>query len=211
MPEPDDPAASSRWAQTSAFGAGRDYAQRFRQLADSGMDVHGEARFCDAAAQPGSRILDAGCGTGRVAIRLAELGHRCVGVDSDRSMLAMAREASDDVEWVEADLATLGDVAVGLGQFDLVVAAGNVIPLLAPGTEEVVVYALAQQLVSGGVLVAGFGLDQAHLPLPAAPFGLAEYDVWCAAAGLQLTDRHATWEGALYDGGGYAVSVHRKG
>jgi SAM-dependent methyltransferase len=211
MPEPTDPTAGSRWAQTSACGAGRDYAERFRKLASSGVDVHGEARFCDAAAQPGSRILDAGCGTGRVAIRLAELGHRCVGVDSDSSMLAVAREANATVRWVEADLADLGDVAAGLGLFDIVVAAGNVIPLLAPGTESTVVHQLAERLVSGGVLVAGFGLDEAHLPIPAAPFGLAEYDAWCAVAGLQLTDRHATWEGDLYDGGGYAVSVHRKG
>jgi SAM-dependent methyltransferase len=209
MPEPDD-SVDSRWAQTSAYGAGRDYAQRFRQLADSGMDIHGEARFCNAAAQPMSRILDAGCGTGRVAIRLAELGHRCVGIDSDSSMLAVAREASDAVEWIEADLADLSGDTAGLGQFDLVVAAGNVIPLLAPGTEASVVHGLADRLFSGGVLVAGFGLDEVHLPLPSAPFGLAEYDGWCAAAGLQLTDRHATWEGALYDGGGYAVSVHRK-
>jgi SAM-dependent methyltransferase len=210
MPESEIPAGSSRWAQTSAFGAGRDYAQRFRQLANSGMDIHGEARFCDAAAGPASRILDAGCGTGRVAIRLAELGHRCVGVDSDSSMLAVAREVSDAVDWVEADLAELGEVTADLGQFDLVVAAGNVIPLLAPGTEAAVIHELARRLVSGGLLVAGFGLDDVHLPLPAAPFGLADYDAWCAATGLQLTDRHATWAGDLYDGGGYAVSVHRK-
>ena len=90
-------------------------------------------------------------------------------------------------------------------------AAGNVLPLLDRGTEAEVVERLAGGLVPGGLLVAGFGLDAAHLPLPAAPFGLAEYDAWCTAAGLSLVDRFATWDGAAFvAGGGYAVSVHRR-
>ena len=44
--------------------------------------------------------------------------------------------------------------------------------------------------------MAGFGLDAAHLPLQAAPFGLAEYDAWCAAAGLTLVQRFAGWDGS---------------
>lgn len=97
------------------------------------------------------------------------------------------------------------------GLFDLVVAAGNVIPLLAEGTEAGVLRALAGRLRSGGLLVAGFGLDAGHLPLPAAPFGLPEYDSWCAAAGLVLDRRFATWDAdASLAVDGYAVSVHRR-
>ena len=40
---------------------------------------------------------------------------------------------------------------------------------------------------------------------------LADYDGWCAAAGLTLVRRFATWAGEAYDGGGYAVSIHRRG
>ena len=153
-------------------------------------------------------MLDAGCGTGRVAIRLAELGYDVVGVDVDAAMLAEARRLAPDLSWVEADLAAY--TATG-ARFDLVVAAGNVIPLVDRGTEAAVVANLAAALVDGGLLVAGFGLDAAHLPLPAAPFGLADYDEWCAAAGLHLVDRFATWGAAPYrDGGGYHVSVHRR-
>ncbi|RNL87037.1 class I SAM-dependent methyltransferase [Halostreptopolyspora alba] len=199
----------NRWSELTGGRGGRRYAERFAELARTGVDVHGEARFCAALLDPGSRVLDAGCGTGRVAIWLAERGHRCVGVDSDASMLAEARRSPAPVSWVRADL---GEVAsLGLEpDFDMVVLAGNVIPLLASGTGAGVVSGLASLLRPGGVQVAGFGLDGAHLPLPSAPLGLADYDAWCGAAGLSLVRRFATWEGEPYAGGGYAVSVHER-
>jgi SAM-dependent methyltransferase len=160
---------------------------------------------------PGSRVLDAGCGTGRIAIRLTELGYVCTGVDLDPSMLAEARRSAPDIPWLQADLASLQSIAANIwAPFDLVVAAGNVIPLLASGTELAVVKSLAAQLRIGGLLVAGFGLDAAHLPTDSAPVDLVGYDRWCASAGLELADRFATWDRAPYQGGGYAVSVHRR-
>ena len=219
----------SRWASATGGGRGRAYAARFARLAESGSDVHGEASLCARLVPPGSRVLDAGCGTGRVAVRLAELGYRCVGVDSDESMIAVARQAATDVAWLHADLTDLTDRPADplhllhppdlAEPFDLVVAAGNVVPLLAPGTEAAVVTGLARCLARGGLLVAGFGLDAAHLPLAEAPFGLVDYDAWCADAGLVLQARYATWDGADFDTvgaqhagaqhAGYAVSIHR--
>ena len=180
---------------------------RFAALAASGADVHGEATFCAGIAEVGSRVLDAGCGTGRVAIRLAELGYDCVGVDVDESMLAQARAASPGLTWVRSDLVRLR--GADLGRFDVVIAAGNVIPLLDRGTEALVVSKLAGLLATDGVLVTGFGLEADNLPLDSAPVGLGDYDAWCAAAGLRLVSRSATWGGDRYEGGGYAVSVHR--
>ncbi len=202
---------ASRWAAITDGSRGSGYAAQFARLAAAGMDVHGEATLCASLVPPGSRILDAGCGTGRVAIRLAEQGHSCTGIDNDASMLTEAQAAGPDVTWLLADLVDMNTLADLAEFFDLVVAAGNVVPLLAPGTEALVVAAIAQRLVPGGLLVAGFGLDRDHLPLPAAPFGLADYDRWCAMAGLTLDQRYATWDGDVYDGGGYAVSVHRAG
>jgi trans-aconitate methyltransferase len=126
-------------------------------------------------------------------------------VDLDASMLAQARRAAPELRWVQADLAEL-DLP---HQVDLVVAAGNVIPFVAAGTEPAVVRRLASHLRPGGVLVAGFGLDRSHLPSGAAAVELTDYDGWCGAAGLALELRYATWDGDPYDGGGYAVSVHR--
>ncbi|MBM7440409.1 bifunctional 2-polyprenyl-6-hydroxyphenol methylase/3-demethylubiquinol 3-O-methyltransferase UbiG [Streptomyces sp. HB132] len=199
---------NDRWAELTGGQTGEKYAQRFAQLAESGYDVHGEAAFCAALLKPAARVLDAGCGTGRISSRLAELGHRCTGVDIDSSMLAVARRDAPTQEWVLGDLARLSTLGLEPG-FDLALAAGNVIPLLAPGTESAVVRQLAAMLRPGGLLVTGMGLDAAHLPLPEPPVTLAEFDDWCAQAGLTLRQRYATWGGDPYhQGGGYAVSVH---
>jgi SAM-dependent methyltransferase len=184
--------SDSRWASSGGGGRGEEYAARFASLAASGREMHGEATLCASLVPPGARVLDAGCGTGRVAIRLAELGYRCVGVDVDVSMLEVARRESPEVHWQLLDLVDIDELDA---TFDLVVAAG--------------IASLARRLAPGGLLVAGFGLDAAHLPLDDAPFGVAEYDAWCATAGLELIDRFATWSAEPFDGGGYAVSLHR--
>ncbi|MGW7094249.1 class I SAM-dependent methyltransferase [Streptomyces sp. NPDC054874] len=199
-----------RWAELTGGQAGEEYAQRFARLAESGHDIHGEASFCAALLRPAARVLDAGCGTGRIAIRLAELGHHCTGVDVDSSMLAVARREAPTQDWLLGDLARLDALGLDPG-FDLVLAAGNVIPLLAPGTGAGVVGHLAAALRPGGLLVTGMGLDAAHLPLDEAPVTITEFDQWCARAGLTLRQRYATWSGDPYDdGGGYAVSVHTR-
>ncbi|MFG3136368.1 class I SAM-dependent methyltransferase [Streptomyces sp. NPDC048211] len=199
-----------RWAELTGGEAGEEYAERFARLAESGHDIHGEAAFCAALLKPAARVLDAGCGTGRIAIRLAELGHACTGVDVDSSMLAVARREAPAQEWVLGDLTRLDALGLDPG-YDLVLAAGNVIPLLASGTEPAVVRQLAALLRPGGLLITGMGLDAAHLPLPEPPVTLAEFDHWCDQAGLTLRQRYATWSRDPYEEGcGYAVSVHAR-
>ena len=204
---PDNP-----WLAVTGGTAGPGYAARFAALEEQGEDLHGEARRVHALlGERPSDVLDAGCGTGRVAIHLARLGHRVTGADLDASMLAEARAAAPELAWHLTDLQHLGlDHPV-----DAVVAAGNLWPLLTPGSHARVVAVLAAHLRPGGLLVAGFGLDAAHVPftLPdGVPFpGLDDYDAACAAAGLHLVTRTADWDGAEpYAGGGYAVSVHAR-
>lgn len=201
----------SRWSDATGGAGGRDYAARFDALAAAGTDVHGEAAFAAALVPTGGRVLDAGCGTGRVAIRLAELGYDVTGVDLDASMLEVARDRAPGLRWVRADLATLDLLAGGEPPYDLVVMAGNIVPLVAEGTEPVVVERVAAHVAPGGVLVAGFGLDRAHLPPAAAVVDIGAYDGWCAAAGLAPLRRLATWDGDPWvAGAGYAVSVHTR-
>jgi SAM-dependent methyltransferase len=201
---------SSRWSEATGDNDAASYSARFERLAAAGHDVHGEAILCASLVAPGARVLDAGCGTGRVAIRLAELGCDCVGVDLDESMLVQARARAPQLPWVSADLAGLDLLAKGHLPFDLVLAAGNVLPLVAAGAEPQVVARLAAHLAEGGLLVAGFGLDRSHLPPAAGLLTLDDYDAWCCAAGLTLVRRLATWGGEAYEGGGYAVSIHRR-
>jgi SAM-dependent methyltransferase len=201
----------TRWQEIARRTVGLDYAQkyaeRFRAMAARGDDVHGEARFVAALVPPPARVLDAGCGTGRVAIRLAELGYDVVGVDIDASMLAMARDQAPDLDWRVGDLAELDT-----GQlFDVVLVAGNTIPLLEPGTLDGAARHLAAQLEPGGLLVCGFGLDAAHLPGDCPVTPLEEVDRAFAAAGLVPVDRFSTWDRAPYgEDAGYVVTVHAR-
>jgi SAM-dependent methyltransferase len=176
---------------------GDGYQARFDQLAAAGTDVHGEATF--VRAYDPSSVLDAGCGTGRVAIELARQGIEVVGADLDASMLATARRRAPHLTWVEADLAGLD-----LGRtFDVVVMAGNVPLFTPPGTEAALVAGVARHVAPGGLLVAGFSLDRGY--------DAVAYDAHAAAAGLELVERHATWDRAPWSAGAdYAVSVHRR-
>ncbi|MFI5732764.1 class I SAM-dependent methyltransferase [Kribbella sp. NPDC051587] len=171
---------------------GADYQQRFDALAASGVDVHGEATFVRAFAP--KSVLDAGCGTGRVAIELAAHGIEVVGADLDESMLAHARELAPGITWVRSDLAELD-----LGRtFDVVVMAGNVPLFTEPGTQDRLVAGVAKHV--GSILIAGFSLDRGY--------SVADYDQHCAQAGLKLAERFATWDRAPFQDGDYAVSVH---
>jgi SAM-dependent methyltransferase len=196
-------AIGSRWSSHDA-PRGDDYDERFRALEATGEDVHGEADLVGGFA-PG-RVLDAGCGTGRVAIELARRGIETVGVDLDPGMLAAARANAPHLRWVEADLAThrlTSDRGPEPERFDVVVAAGNVMIFVAPGSEADVVGTLADHLAPDGRLIAGFQLQ-------AARYDLASYDQHCDEAGLVLAERFATWDRESWRGSGdYAVSVHR--
>ena len=192
---------STRWHDTTA-PRGDDYDARWRELADAGKNIHGEADLVEHLLRRsgGTRVLDAGCGTGRVAIELADRGFSVVGMDLDEKMLATARVKAPGLTWLHADLT---EASAHLdGEFDVVVLAGNVMIFVGPGTEGGVVEELAAHLASGGLLVAGFLLRTGRLTL-------ARYDEVTSAAGLELVDRWSTWDGRPYDADDYAVSVHR--
>ena len=65
----------------------RGYGARFARLVADGADVDGEARLADVLAPRGARILDAGCGMGRVGAALRRRGHDAYGVDLDAALL----------------------------------------------------------------------------------------------------------------------------
>jgi SAM-dependent methyltransferase len=190
---------SDRWRE-SDVPRGADYDRRFEDLAASGKDMHGEAALV-ASYRPAT-VLDAGCGTGRVAIELARHGHDVVGVDTDLDMLEAARAKAPDLTWVEADLT---DPALDLGRtFDVVVMAGNVLIFVPSGTEGQVIANAARHLSPGGRLVAGYSLRPGGLQ----PSG---HDAEATAVGLVLEDRWSTWDRRPYaPSDAYAVSVHRR-
>ena len=65
-----NPVASNRWIDLTEQNPDHStwYVERFRSMAAAGDDLAGEARFVDAMAARGPRVLDAGCGPIRLVV-----------------------------------------------------------------------------------------------------------------------------------------------
>ncbi|KLI05323.1 SAM-dependent methyltransferase [Mycolicibacterium conceptionense] len=150
----------SIWMQKVAADPGHSdwYVERFRAMERAGQDLAGEARLIDAMATRNARILDAGCGPGRVGGYLAEAGHHVVGVDVDPVLIEAAETDHPGPRWIVGDLAELDLPALGIADpFDIIVSAGNVMTFLAPSTRVQVLTRLRAHLADDGRAVIGFG------------------------------------------------------
>jgi 2-polyprenyl-3-methyl-5-hydroxy-6-metoxy-1,4-benzoquinol methylase len=181
MPRP------TRWVTETSTGHTEWYLDRFRTMAAEGRDLAGEARLVDAMVPRGARVLDAGCGTGRVAAELHARGHRVVGVDADATLIDAARSDHPGPNWLVADLAELELAASGEPEpFDAAVLAGNVMVFVAGGTEVEVLRRVAAHVHPDGFVVVGFAVDR-HL-------ALSDFDRYAKVADLRIEHRFATWD-----------------
>ncbi|MDN5894251.1 MAG: class I SAM-dependent methyltransferase [Nocardioides sp.] len=188
-----------RWFTDTKEGHSQWYIERFRTMAADGADLDGEARLIDAMVPIGSRILDAGCGPGRVGGELHLRGHRVVGVDVDPELLAAAEADHPGPRYLVGDLSTL---EIDEDPFDIVVCAGNVMVFVAAGSEGDVLRRLAEHVRPGGRMVFGFRRSEEY------PYESFDADI--AAAGLTLDQRFGTWElDPFTDESDFAVSVLR--
>jgi len=185
------------------YQRGAGYDKKWQRMAAAGEAVHGEADLV-CRYHPG-RVLDAGCGTGRVAIELAARGIAVAGVDRDEDMLEAARGKAPEIDWYLANLDSLGGTdLVAAEPFDIVVAAGNVMIFCDPGSHAPVVANCAERLAIGGRFITGFQLKPGG-------YHPAILDRHAIEAGLTLEHRWSTWNAEQFtQTSSYVVSVHQK-
>ena len=102
------------------------------------------------AATPAARVLDLGCGTGRLALGLVAAGHAVTGVDPARGSLdaARAKPGAAAVTWIEGSSS-----AVDGRTFDAAVMTSHVAQFFVADDEWAgVLEDLHEVLVPGGVL-----------------------------------------------------------
>jgi SAM-dependent methyltransferase len=193
----------TRWVTDTIDGHSQWYVERFRAMAAEGADLAGEARLVDAMLPRRARVLDAGCGTGRVGAELHARGHDVVGVDADPVLIEAASTDHPGPRWLVADLAELDLPSLGVADpFAAAVLAGNVMVFLAPGTETDVLRRVRAHVTPDGFVIVGFHVNR-HL-------ALADFDRCVADAGLRMEHRFATWElRAWHDAADFAVTVIR--
>ncbi|OJF09693.1 methyltransferase family protein [Couchioplanes caeruleus] len=172
------------WLEKLAHDPGHSkwYIARFRTMAAEGADLAGEARLIDAMLPRGSRILDAGCGTGRVGSHLAAAGHDVTGVDLDPELIAAAREDHPGPRWLVGDLSEL-DLPE---RFDVIVSAGNVMAFAAPATRVEILRRMRTHLAENGRAAIGFGAGRGY--------DFDDFLADAATAGLAPGLLLATWD-----------------
>ena len=154
------------------------------------------------AQRTGGPIVELAAGTGRIAVPLAEAGHRVVGVDLDAAMLARARSrietagVADRIELVEADMRAVGSNATVRdgGPYQLaILALQSILILNTHDGQKAVVAEMASLLAPGGLAVI-----DTWLPTPADLVGFDgrlsfEWRRTDPDTGLEVTKTLAAW------------------
>jgi SAM-dependent methyltransferase len=69
-----------------------------------------DVAFCESIFRDAGRLIDLGCGTGRLCAHFTAKGFECVGVDLSDEMLAKARENAPTATFLRANLVELSEV-----------------------------------------------------------------------------------------------------
>lgn len=105
--------------------------------------------YLGVADEVGARtVLDIGCGTGCLAVLLAETGRTVVGVDPALGSLEIARAKNPSITWIHGDATTLPAL-----QVDLATMTGNVAQVFLGDDWEETLNGIRAALRPGGHLV----------------------------------------------------------
>jgi len=202
MSEVPGSGVSKRWIEWRRTVDLVKYDQRWDAMAARGDSIHGEADFVERlVGDRRVRLLDAGCGTGRLAIEMVKRGHHAIGADLDPDMIERASTKAPHIDWHVADLSELQLDA----KFDVIVMAGNIPLFCAPSSQGAIIKSLADHLDDGGFLISGFSLEtrpNAYLR--------RDYQRDALAAGLNEVAVYSTWdENPSGDTDDYTVMLHQ--
>lgn len=95
----DDPAFSERMLREHLSQLHDGASRRMEHI-----DAHVRWLHQSVLGSQPTRILDLGCGPGLYTVRLAALGHDCVGIDFSPASIAYARNASPSIEYIHDDI-----------------------------------------------------------------------------------------------------------
>lgn len=165
--------------------------------------------FFELVPPPGRATLELGCGEGRVSRDLAARGHRVTGVDASPTLLAAAREAHSEGEYLLADAA---DVPLPDASFDLAVAYNSLMDIedMPRSVREA-----ARLLLPGGrfcvcvthpLVDAGRWDEEDRLVIERSYFGRRRYEGTFERDGLTIT-----FHGWVYPLEGYFCALEEAG
>jgi SAM-dependent methyltransferase len=184
---------SSRLPPTRWELAGEDnqgYGRHFAAQVARGVDVDGEARFIDALAPRGARILDLGSGMGRVAAALQARGHDVVAAEPDAALRAQSEATYAGLTVLPHEALALDPAEVGT--FDVVAVVGNVMVYLGEDTEVAVLEQVRDLLAPDGRAVVGF--DLTAIKSGSRTYPADEFVADVTAAGLRVVHRFGSYE-----------------
>jgi SAM-dependent methyltransferase len=113
LPDWQLPAGADRglWDYMSSERVAREYDQSLAGTPLLDLDL----RFAERHFAKPARLIDLGCGTGRLLLHFARRGFACVGVDLSEAMLEVAREKAHalglSIELRRANLVELDEIA----------------------------------------------------------------------------------------------------
>jgi SAM-dependent methyltransferase len=151
------------------------------------------AFYTRQAAEAGGEILELACGTGRVAIPLAQAGFRVTGIDLAGTMLAVARTEAQqkgvEVTWVEGDIRAF---ALNRRFSMAFIAVNSICHLLTLADFEACMRCVRSHLLPEGRFVVSVFVPNLEILLRSgdvrSPFG--DYAAPDGSGTVSLTERH---------------------
>jgi 2-polyprenyl-6-hydroxyphenyl methylase/3-demethylubiquinone-9 3-methyltransferase len=165
--------------------------ERCYEVAPPRVQRYLEAEIVHALSRltPADTVLELGCGTGRIARRLAAVARRVVGIDTAAQSLALARErvSANTIEYLEMDAL---DLRFPDGSFDVVLCLQNGICAFGVDPVALLKEALRVTRPGGRVLLSSYAdTFWEHR--------LAWFEAQAAAGLLGPVDRAASKDGVI--------------